>query len=390
MTSVYNIPHQGYYVVTRAEYVELTGSVTAAQVLSVIEAWSKARESEIQRIISFNQSNPDESKPIPGMWLYEKIEHFLKWLPWLKSKKTIRSNINKLIGLGLIEKRTQQSSTNKWDKTLEYRLNVKTLIQRLTDGVNITVSSGNNDQIDGVSDGQIDGVNDDQVDGVSDGQIDGVTATASKEESLPHDYNNNQISNNQISNDHSKNLFSNKAADAEKERFSTLPDLDFLDEEEDQVEDVQLDFVVETDIIPNSGHNKNSGSNQSSPSVLHNEVAKTTLIDKLINYEDAEQCRHELMVIGARESDGQWDEGFLEAVRQHLSRCSHYKGKAKATVHHAKRYCKKHYNCDPSALLAIAQSSLENPVTPSGLPHDIDQILDQVNREYEEQWSYER
>ena len=389
MNSVYNIPHQGYYVVTRAEYVELTGSVTAAQVLSVIEAWSKARESEIQRIISFNQSNPDESKPIPGMWLYEKIEHFLKWLPWLKSKKTIRSNINKLIGLGLIEKRTQQSSTNKWDKTLEYRLNVKTLIQRLTDGVDTTVSSGNNDQIDGVNDRQIDTVSDHPIDGVNDDPIGGVTVTASKEESLPHDYINNQ-SNNQISNYHAKNLVSNKAADAEKERFSTLPDLDFLDEEEDQVEDVQLDSVVETDIISNSGYNENSGSDQFSGGALQKEVSTTTTTDQLVNYEDAEQCRHELMVIGARESDGQWNQGFLEAVRQHLSRCSHYKGKAKATVHHAQRYCKKHYNCDPSALLAIAQSSLENPVTPSGLPHDIDQILDQVNREYEEQWSYER
>ncbi len=371
MNSVYSIPHQGYYVVTRAEYVELTGSVTAAQVLSVIEAWSKARESEIQKIMSFNQSNPDESKTIPEMWLYEKIEHFLKWLPWLKSKKTIRSNINKLIGLGLIEKRTQQSSTNKWDKTLEYRLNVKTLIQCLTDGVNTTVSCGNNDQIDGVNDGQIDTVNDHPIDGVNDGQIDGVTATASKEESLPHDYINNQISNNQISNDHSKNLFSNKTADAKKEKFSILPDLDFLDEEEDQVEDVQSDSVVETDIIPNSGHNKNSGSDQFSPDVLHNETTITTKIDNLINYEDAEQCRHELMVIGARESDGQWDEGFLEAVRQHLSRCSHYKGKAKATVHHAQRYCKKHYNCDPSALLAIAQSSLENPTVDEGLTSDV-------------------
>jgi hypothetical protein len=356
MNSAYNIPHQGYYVITRAEYVKLTGSVTAAQVLSVIETWSKARESEIQRLISFNQSNPDEAKPIPGMWLYEKIEHFLKWLPWLKSEKTIRSNINKLIRLGLVEKRTQQSSTNKWDKTLEYRLNIKTLIQRLTDAVDTTVSSGNSDRTDAV--------NDHQIDAVSDDPIDAVSATGSVRLIEPDDYINNQ-SNYQTSNHHSKNLVSNKGADAEKEKFSALPDLNFLEEEED----VQLDSVLETNIVSNSGHNKNSGADQISGGVLQAEFQKNTKTDELVNYEDAEQCRYELIKTGARGSDGQWDKGFLEAVRQHLSRCDYYKGKA--TVYHAQNYCKKNYKYNPSALLAIAQSSLENPTVESGLPTDV-------------------
>ena len=154
--------------------------------------------------------------------------------------------------------------------------------------------------------------------------------------------------------------FVKNAHTREKQTAAFKVDSDFRKEEE-----VQSDPVVETDIIFSSGHTKNSGEDQFSGGVLQNEVQQTT---KLINYEDAGQCRHELTRIGARTGGG-YDPGFLEAVRQHLNKSDYYKGKA--TIHHAQAYCKKNYNYNPSALLAIAQSALENPRTETGLTDDV-------------------
>ena len=353
MTSVYEIPHRGHYIILRDEYIQITKTEAAAQLLSLFETWTSAREKEIQRCQSFNKKALDDQKlPEFSLWLYEKISDIRKWLCW-RSERTIQRAIAELEELGFIERR---SSSNPWDQTREYKLNIPFLIEKLNELYTTTQNTERHFVTVGVTSSRNDGVTSDHP-GVTSNRNDRVTSGQGH-------YINNQF-NDQISNDQCKNHF------LENEKNDIWIDSKNLDEEEDQVEDVQSDSVVETDIIPNSGHNKNSGSDQFSPDVLHNETTITTKIDNLINYEDAEQCRHELMVIGARESDGQWDEGFLEAVRQHLSRCSHYKGKAKATVHHAQRYCKKHYNCDPSALLAIAQSSLENPTVDEGLTSDV-------------------
>lgn len=211
MATIQEIPHQGYYVTLRAEYVHLTDSVIAAQLLSLLETWTRGREAEIERVQSYNKTNPQQKKSVPTLWLYEKIEHFQRWLPWIKSEKTIRTGLNLLVEKGLINKRNQQSAHSPWDRTLEYKLNIKTIIESLSAqrdvspkplqasprSANGTATGKPLQEEDSVEVATITECSQESLpdETYSDYHLQAVTVTGCNRESLPDEYNNNQSNN---------------------------------------------------------------------------------------------------------------------------------------------------------------------------------------------------
>lgn len=233
------IPHQGYYITLRAEYVHLTDSVIAAQLLSLLETWTRGREAEIERVQSYNKSNPKQKKSVPTLWLYEKIEHFQRWLPWIKSEKTIRTGLNLLVEKGFICKRNQQSAHSPWDRTLEYKLNIKTIIESLStqrDVSSSTTLEANTEPCRGVSPKPLQEEDFIEVVAVtecnpkslpdetySDYHLQAVAVTGCNRESLPDEYNNNQSNhqNNSLSNNSQTEFFEwrNQLFPEERESF---------------------------------------------------------------------------------------------------------------------------------------------------------------------------
>ncbi|WP_181444561.1 DnaD domain-containing protein [Bacillus sp. 03113] len=121
-------------VVIREELVELTGDFKLAIVLNQMIYWSE-RISDFDGFIKeekerLESENLDSSNlEYQNGWIYKKADELADECMITNSEATMRRYLDKLVSCGWLD--TRRNPKYKWDKTLQYRLNLRKIQQDL-------------------------------------------------------------------------------------------------------------------------------------------------------------------------------------------------------------------------------------------------------------------
>jgi len=113
-------------VVLRQSYLEICdGSIPAAIILSILEYWTNVKiNAKIQVDIENTTRAKEGLEPIEcNEWIYKTIAEFQSDSLGLLKSHDVKKGIKLLIQKGYVAKRTNPQY--KWDKTLQYSLNVE-------------------------------------------------------------------------------------------------------------------------------------------------------------------------------------------------------------------------------------------------------------------------
>lgn len=120
--------------VIKEEYVEITGNVFRAVVLNQMLYWSE-RVRDFDKFIreenEIAQLTGEEPRPLMNGWFYKTAAQIAEETMLGIDDKTMRKHIAWLVDAGFIRQRTNPN--NKWDRTLQYRVNLKAITQALSE-----------------------------------------------------------------------------------------------------------------------------------------------------------------------------------------------------------------------------------------------------------------
>ena len=198
-------------VVIKEELVALTGDIIEAIILNQFLYWSE-RVEDFDKFIMEEKERAQANGinlnfPLTNGWIYKKISELKEETMLTDSEKTIRRKVQNLVEKGFLQER--QNPMYKWDKTLQYRVNLTYIAKKLheigytldgykydisefasegqkdaSEGQNFVPSEGQND----ASEGQIDASESHNV--PSEGQFDGAIPIDYYRD-YNRDYNNN-------------------------------------------------------------------------------------------------------------------------------------------------------------------------------------------------------
>ncbi|MDI7740597.1 hypothetical protein QMK38_01165 [Lysinibacillus fusiformis] len=118
--------------IIREELIAITGNLFEAVLLNQLIYWTQRvkdyeqfQHEETKRIQSQNENN---ETPLFG-WIYKKADELREETMLCCNENTIRKHLKELINKGYLNQRN--NSKFKWDRTYQYRLNAKKLIEDL-------------------------------------------------------------------------------------------------------------------------------------------------------------------------------------------------------------------------------------------------------------------
>jgi hypothetical protein len=119
--------------VIKEELVELTNDTITAIILNQFIYWAE-RVSDFDKFISeeaerAKSENKDVGIQHQNGWIYKKATELAEECMLKMSEVAIRTHIKKLVDLQILKER--RNPLYKWDKTLQYRLDMQELIKRL-------------------------------------------------------------------------------------------------------------------------------------------------------------------------------------------------------------------------------------------------------------------
>lgn len=171
-------------VVIKEELVALTGDIIEAIILNQFLYWSERVEDFDKFIIEEKEraqaNGIDLNFPLTNGWIYKKISELKDETMLTDSEKTIRRKVQSLVEKGFLQER--QNPMYKWDKTLQYRVNLTYIAKKLHE-IGYTLDGYKYDISEFASEEQSEGQND-----VSKGQNDvseGQGFVSSKGQNVP-------------------------------------------------------------------------------------------------------------------------------------------------------------------------------------------------------------
>jgi hypothetical protein len=120
-------------VVIKEELVALTGDIIEAIILNQFLYWSE-RVEDFDRFIMEEKERAQANGinlnfPLTNGWIYKKISELKDETMLTDSEKTIRRKVQNLVEKGFLQER--QNPMYKWDKTLQYRVNLTYIAKKL-------------------------------------------------------------------------------------------------------------------------------------------------------------------------------------------------------------------------------------------------------------------
>ncbi|WP_074591930.1 hypothetical protein [Thermoanaerobacter thermohydrosulfuricus] len=120
-------------VVIKEELVALTGDIIEAIILNQFLYWSE-RVEDFDRFIIEEKERAQANGinlnfPLTNGWIYKKISELKDETMLTDSEKTIRRKVQNLVEKGFLQER--QNPMYKWDKTLQYRVNLTYIAKKL-------------------------------------------------------------------------------------------------------------------------------------------------------------------------------------------------------------------------------------------------------------------
>lgn len=120
-------------VVIKEELVALTGDITEAIILNQFLYWSE-RVADFDKFITEEKERAKTNGielnfPLTNGWIYKKISELKDETMLTDSEKTIRRKVQNLVKKGFLQER--QNPIYKWDKTLQYRVNLIYIAKKL-------------------------------------------------------------------------------------------------------------------------------------------------------------------------------------------------------------------------------------------------------------------
>ncbi len=107
--------------VIREEYVALTGGPLKALVLNQFIYWTQRVQDFDQFILEEQQRNPECNIALRHGWIYKKAQDLIEETMCQLSEVSMRRIIKYLVEQGWVD---EQSGSDKWNKTLQYRVNL--------------------------------------------------------------------------------------------------------------------------------------------------------------------------------------------------------------------------------------------------------------------------
>ncbi|UZQ81904.1 hypothetical protein [Thermoanaerobacter sp. RKWS2] len=120
-------------VIVKEELVALTGDLIEAIILDQFLRWSEKVEDFDRFIVEekertkLNEINQNSS--LTNGWISKKISELKNETMLTDSEKTIRRKVQNLVEKGFLQER--QNPIYKWDKTLQYRVNLVYIAKKL-------------------------------------------------------------------------------------------------------------------------------------------------------------------------------------------------------------------------------------------------------------------
>ncbi|ACX51850.1 primosome, DnaD subunit [Ammonifex degensii KC4] len=120
--------------VIKEELVALTGDTLEALILNQFIYWSE-RVEDFDRFIQEEKERAEQEGielnfPLTGGWITKKMSELKEELMVAESEATIKRKVQSLVDKGYLEKR--QNPLYKWDRTLQYRVNLVKIAQDLS------------------------------------------------------------------------------------------------------------------------------------------------------------------------------------------------------------------------------------------------------------------
>jgi hypothetical protein len=120
-------------VVIKEELVALTGDIIEAIILNQFLYWSE-RVEDFDKFIMEEKERAQANGinlnfPLTNGWIYKKISELKEETMLTDSEKTIRRKVQNLVEKGFLQER--QNPMYKWDKTLQYRVNLNYIAKKL-------------------------------------------------------------------------------------------------------------------------------------------------------------------------------------------------------------------------------------------------------------------
>lgn len=113
--------------VIREKYVDITGDFKLALILNQFIYWTPRTGERYKRWIleEFSREEGD-LEGLEGGWIWKKAEEVADETMMYSSEQTIHNYLNDLIEMGFLQKR--KNPDNKFDQTLQYRVNLKQVV----------------------------------------------------------------------------------------------------------------------------------------------------------------------------------------------------------------------------------------------------------------------
>ena len=116
-------------VVVKEELIAITGDYFASVILNQFMFWAERRK-DADKFIAEEKAialkhGEEINMPLSHGWIYKKTEEMADETMIPLSRQTIRRHIQTLIEMGFLDER--QNPQYKWDKTIQYRVNLNTI-----------------------------------------------------------------------------------------------------------------------------------------------------------------------------------------------------------------------------------------------------------------------
>ena len=116
-------------VLLREHLARLSGNIVDALILELFIGWSKQAQDRDELLLEDKRHGANNDVPLQQGWASRSASEIRAALFGLVGRGTIARGLQRLVHAGWLSSR--RNPDNPWDRTLQYRLNVKKLEQDL-------------------------------------------------------------------------------------------------------------------------------------------------------------------------------------------------------------------------------------------------------------------